>query len=468
MSITPMKETELYQSLRELVGQLERRTGALWDSQMACCDITLAQCHALVEIGRAGTISLVGLSEALGLNSSTLSRTIDHLVSAEMVNREVDPANRRYVVISLTENGQQVFYDIDTCMNTYYKQILQKIPEENHAVVLESIQVLLDALVSKQEQGIGVNMAADTAADTATNTATNTAADTDADADTATDKATDTSADIRETIQERYGKIASDLDKKGDKKDRGNACCSSACGCGNQGITDTSVNYAGMELSALPQKAIEASLGCANPLVFAQLKEGETVLDLGSGGGIDVLMASRFVGSTGIVYGLDMTDEMLRLANDNKAKMGVTNAEFIKGYIEDIPLQNGSVDAVISNCVINLSADKEKVLSEAYRVIKQGGRLRVADVVSLREIDPKFRENAEMWCACLAGTITIEEYESILRKCGYTNIKIEIVHVYTKEIISSEFFSDSKPTVADTALEVLDGAFAGALISADK
>jgi ubiquinone/menaquinone biosynthesis C-methylase UbiE len=202
--------------------------------------------------------------------------------------------------------------------------------------------------------------------------------------------------------------------------------------------------------------------------VFAQIKEGETILDLGSGGGIDVLMASRFVGDKGKVYGLDMTDEMLRLANDNKAKMGVTNVEFIKGYIESIPLQDETVDAVISNCVINLSDDKEKALSEAYRVIKQGGRLRVADVVSLKEINPEFRKNAEMWCGCLAGTITIEEYTSILQKCGFTNINIEIAHVYTKEIIRSEFLEDSDFDVDNAQLDALDEAFAGALIHADK
>ena len=270
--------------------------------------------------------------------------------------------------------------------------------------------------------------------------------------------------DIRETVRERYGKIASEI---GQKEQIG-GCCSFACGCGNQGMTDTSRNYAGTELSALPREAVEASLGCANPLVFAQIKDGETVLDLGSGGGIDVLLASRFVGDKGKVYGLDMTDEMLRLANENKAKMGVTNVEFIKGCIENIPMQDETVDAVISNCVINLSEDKEKALSEAFRVIRQGGRLRVADVVSLKEISPEFRKNAEMWCGCLAGTISAEEYESILQKCGFTNVKIEIAHVYTAEIILSELLSGTGFVFDDTKLDTMDGAFAGALISADK
>jgi len=269
---------------------------------------------------------------------------------------------------------------------------------------------------------------------------------------------------IRDIVQERYGKIASDVGKN----EGGGGCCSSACSCCNQGITDTSLNYADMELSALPREAIEASLGCANPLVFAQIQEGETILDLGSGGGFDVLMASRLVGDAGKVYGLDMTDEMLRLANENKAKMGVSNVEFVKGFIENIPLQDEAVDAVISNCVINLSEDKEKALSEAYRVIKQGGRLRVADVVSLKEINTGFRKNAEMWCGCLAGALSVDEYESVLRKCGFSNVSIEIVHVYSKEMLSSEFLSDDAANVADVDLEALDGAFAGALISADK
>jgi len=246
--------------------------------------------------------------------------------------------------------------------------------------------------------------------------------------------------DIRETVQQQYGKIITE-----------------GCGCSNQGITDTSINYADMELCQLPKEAVQASLGCANPLVFAQLKEGETVLDLGSGGGMDVLAASRLVGDTGKVYGLDMTDEMLRLANSNKAKMGATNVEFIKGYIEDIPLPDKSIDAVISNCVINLSQDKHRALFEAYRVLKPSGRLRVADMVCTKDIDPKLRKNAEMWCGCLAGTIRPAEYETLLRSNGFNNINIEIVHVYTRETIG-----------IDMDLGDVDGVFAGALISADK
>ena len=288
--------------------------------------------------------------------------------------------------------------------------------------------------------------------------------------------------DIREVVQEKYGKIAAGVDNKVTQT---TSCCGAApstpatscCGaalstpssiCCDQQITDVSINYQGVELSALPAEAIAASLGCANPIVFAALQEGETVLDLGSGGGIDVLLASRFVGENGKVYGLDMTDEMLRLANENKEKMGADNVEFIKGYIEEIPLADESVDVVLSNCVINLSEDKRVALSEAYRVIKKGGRLRIADVVAIKEVPAEIRKNAEMWCGCLAGTVTIQEYESILHECGFNDISIEIVHVYTKDVITSEFISAFQNDLPDVNLDTLEGAFGGALISANK
>jgi len=223
-----------------------------------------------------------------------------------------------------------------------------------------------------------------------------------------------------------------------------------------------------VELSGLPKEAIAASLGCANPIVFAQLKEGETVLDLGSGGGIDVLLASRFVGESGKAYGLDMTDEMLALANRNKQRMGATNVEFLKGYIEAIPLPDETVDVVLSNCVINLTEDKKVALAEAFRVIKPGGRLRIADVVTLKDVTPELRRNAEMWCGCLAGTITVPQYEHILRECGFVDINIEIAHVYTREVIAAEFLHSFESGLPDVSMGALDGAFAGALISAEK
>lgn len=263
------------------------------------------------------------------------------------------------------------------------------------------------------------------------------------------------SFDVKKTVQEHYGQIATQVDK-------GSSCC-----CGNSasccdGISSDIYNVE--QLKDLPREAVQASLGCANPLVFAELKEGEHVLDLGSGGGIDVLMASRFVGPSGKVYGLDMTDEMLALANKNKQRMNVTNVEFIKGFIEAIPLPDESVDAIISNCVINLSDDKEKALSEAFRVLKKGGRVAVADIVALKDVPDAFRKQAEMWCGCLAGTVSPAEYESLLTRAGFTGIEVVPVHVYTKELIVG--MTDRKLDPA--TLEALDGLFAGAHIKARK
>jgi ubiquinone/menaquinone biosynthesis C-methylase UbiE len=272
--------------------------------------------------------------------------------------------------------------------------------------------------------------------------------------------------DVKSTVKEHYGEIASKVLKNSEKA----SCCSGSC-CSVKGdVLETSVLYEGADLSSLPKEAVDASLGCANPLLFAELKEGETVLDLGSGGGIDVLMASRHVGKNGKVYGLDMTDEMLMLANKNKEKMGVTNVEFIKGFIEDIPLSDNSVDVILSNCVINLSEDKEKAVSEAFRVLKQGGRLAIADIVSLKPIPDQLRKQAEMWCGCLAGTMEIAEYKGILEKVGFSSVEIEPVHLYTKSLIEQEFIEHKYlgETVNKNDLDTIDGAFAGAFIKAKK
>lgn len=270
--------------------------------------------------------------------------------------------------------------------------------------------------------------------------------------------------DVKSTVKKHYGKIASKVLNKSEKV----SCCS--CSSCNGDMIETSVLYEGTDLSSIPKEAVNASLGCANPLLFAELKEGETVLDLGSGGGIDVLMASKYVGNTGKVFGLDMTDEMLKLANKNKKKMGVTNVEFIKGYIEDIPLLDNSVDVIMSNCVINLSEDKDKALSEAFRVLKPGGRLAIADIVSLKPIPEKLRKLAETWCGCLAGTMETAEYNRVLGKVGFSNVEIRPVHVYTKSVVEQEFIKNKSlsKTISSEDLESIDGAFAGALIKAKK
>ncbi|ATW23611.1 arsenite methyltransferase [Candidatus Formimonas warabiya] len=263
---------------------------------------------------------------------------------------------------------------------------------------------------------------------------------------------------VKETVKEKYGNIAKNV--TGVKK---SSCCSSPC-CGE----DISAGLYDMEtIKNLPQEAVNASLGCANPLLFAGLKEGEIVLDLGSGGGIDVFLASKYVGDAGKVYGLDMTDEMLELANRNKETAGITNVSFLKGYIEEIPLPDESVDVIMSNCVINLSENKEKALSEAYRVLKKGGRLAIADIVTLKDIPSEAKKNAEMWVGCLAGALNANEYKKLLSTVGFEEIKVDPIHVYTKEII----LDLAKPFGFDTksiGLDAIDGAFAGAAIKARK
>jgi len=281
---------------------------------------------------------------------------------------------------------------------------------------------------------------------------------------------------IREIVQERYSMIAKGFSEAASDEeecccgptDEEESCCEEETACCTSKISDTMLIYDGMDLSSLPIEAVEASLGCANPLVFAELKEGEVVLDLGSGGGIDVLLASRYVGASGLVYGLDMTDEMLRLAGENKAKAGAANVEFIKGYIEDIPLGSESVDVVLSNCVINLSEDKETALAEAYRVLKPGGRLRVADIIATKPLDPAITNNQEMWCSCLAGAILASEYEQILKDCGFLDISIEAVFPYSPEAIADELSGQLSSGQTDVGIESVKGAFAGALISANK
>lgn len=268
-------------------------------------------------------------------------------------------------------------------------------------------------------------------------------------------------SEIRLSVKETYGNIAKNIG------------ANSGCGCGCTPVSDISGIstdlYRKIDLENLPEKAVQASLGCANPLLLANLTEGETVLDLGSGGGIDVLMAAKYVGEKGKVYGLDMTDEMLALANENKLKMGVGNVEFLKGYIEEIPLEDKAVDVIMSNCVINLSEDKEKALAEAYRVLKKGGRLAIADVVTVKEIPDDVRQKASMWSSCLGGTLKMVDYEQILKKVGFERVEIEPIQFYTKDFITGmAACSCFEPLVEEVNLDLVDGAFASAYIKAVK
>jgi len=234
----------------------------------------------------------------------------------------------------------------------------------------------------------------------------------------------DENESIKDFVKEKYGEIA---------RNAGSGKTGSCCGEGTSKDAITRDLYTDAETKGIPVEALLASMGCANPLAIAQLNEGEVVLDLGSGGGIDVLLSARRVGPTGKAYGLDMTNDMLSLARRNQAEAGVENVEFLKGEIESIPLPDKSVDVIISNCVINLSTDKDKVLKEAFRVLKPGGRFAVADIVLLKQLSEKAYSIMALWAGCIAGALQIDEYKQKLTSAGFTQVEVEIARSYSHE-----------------------------------
>ncbi|HVB29734.1 MAG TPA: arsenite methyltransferase [Terriglobia bacterium] len=265
---------------------------------------------------------------------------------------------------------------------------------------------------------------------------------------------------VKEAVKEKYGQAALNARV-------GKATC---CGAGpaRQNACDpiTSNLYEIGQTSELPPEAVLASLGCGNPTALAELNPGETVLDLGSGGGIDVLLSARRVGSAGKVYGLDMTDEMLNLARENQRKAGAENVEFLKGEIESIPLPDNSVDVIISNCVINLSADKDRVLREAFRVLRPGGRLAVSDVVVRGEIPAEIRRNVELWAGCVAGALDESEYRAKLAAAGFDDIGIEPTRIY--QIDDARQLLTGQGVDVDTIASLVDGKFMSAFVRAGK
>ena len=264
---------------------------------------------------------------------------------------------------------------------------------------------------------------------------------------------------IKEEVKKKYGEAAL-------KVTSGGSCCGPLSCCGSEGDPITSNLYEIGQASDVPVEALMASLGCGNPTALAELRAGEIVLDLGSGGGIDVLLSAKRVGPTGKAYGLDMTDEMLELARNNQRKAGVDNVEFLKGEIEDIPLPDNSVDVLISNCVINLAADKDKVLAEAFRVIKPGGRFAVSDVVVRGDVPADIRRNMELWTGCIAGALEEQEYRSKLDAAGFEEINIEPTRIYSADDAKS-FLKDSGRDVDIIASQV-DGKFMSAFVKARK
>jgi arsenite methyltransferase len=266
--------------------------------------------------------------------------------------------------------------------------------------------------------------------------------------------------DVKKVVKEKYGEAALKV-----ISGAGSACC---CGQSSCSSVDpiTSNLYGEDQKGELPEAAVQASLGCGNPTALAELKSGETVLDLGSGGGIDVLLSARRVSPGGKAYGLDMTDEMLELARENQREAGVTNVEFLKGEIENIPLPDSTVDVIISNCVINLSADKDRVLREAFRVLKPGGRLAVSDVVTRGDMDPQIRKNVLLWVGCVAGALEENEYREKLAASGFGDIEVEPTRIFTAADALS-FLSD-KGFDIDAIAPKVDGKFMSAFIRARK
>ena len=265
-------------------------------------------------------------------------------------------------------------------------------------------------------------------------------------------------ATIQQAIQEKYGAIARSV-----RAGNGGCCGPDSCGCSDPITSDL---YSASQTGDLPAEAVSASMGCGNPTALAQLEPGQIVLDLGSGGGIDVLLSAKRVGPTGKAYGLDMTDEMLALARENQQKAGVTNVEFLKGEIEHIPLPDNSVDVVISNCVINLSADKDQVIREAFRVLKPGGRFAVSDVVTRGEIPEPVRQSMSLWVGCIAGALDETDYAAKLRNAGFAEVNVEPWRVYDVDAARG-FLAESGADVNVPPGQVA-GSFASAFVRATK
>jgi arsenite methyltransferase len=274
------------------------------------------------------------------------------------------------------------------------------------------------------------------------------------------DRGGDVSTELKAIVQEKYGQAA-----RRASAGATSSCCGGSCGCGTADPI-TSDLYSETETAVLPKEAVLASLGCGNPTALAELKAGEVVLDLGSGGGIDVLLSARRVGPAGKAYGLDMTEEMLELARENQRKAGVENVEFLRGEIEAIPLPDESVDVIISNCVVNLSTDKRRVIREAFRVLKPGGRFAVSDVVVRGELPPPVRRNMELWVGCVAGALTEAEFRTHLTEAGFEDVEVEPTRIY--EFADARVFLSEAGLDSEVLAREVGGCVMGAFVRARK
>ena len=267
--------------------------------------------------------------------------------------------------------------------------------------------------------------------------------------------------DIKEVVKEKYGAAARRV-----STGEGSSCCGASACCGAEVDPITRDLYETSQIGGVPEEAVKASLGCGNPTALAELKPGEVVLDLGSGGGIDVLLSARRVGPSGKAYGLDMTDDMLALARENQKKSGIANVEFLRGEIENIPLPANSVDVIISNCVINLSADKDRVLDEAFRVLKPGGRFAVSDVVVRGDVPAEIQKSLLLWVGCIAGALRDTDYTAKLESAGFESVSIEPTRVY--DIEDARAFLTGEGMDVDAIAPLVDGKFMSAFIRACK
>jgi SAM-dependent methyltransferase len=269
-----------------------------------------------------------------------------------------------------------------------------------------------------------------------------------------------TTSDLKEVVRGKYGEAATRV------RAGGSGCCGSTPDMASCCDPITSGLYDAVQAGQVPDAALQASLGCGNPTALAELRPGETILDLGSGGGIDVILSARRVGPTGMAYGLDMTDEMLALAEENKRKSGLANVAFLKGDIENIPLPSGSIDVIISNCVINLAGDKDRVLRDAFRVLKPGGRFAVSDVVVRGTVPDALRKSMELWVGCIAGALSEDDYRTKLAAAGFDGIDVEVTRVYGTE--DARAFLATEGVDVDAVANDVDGKFVSAFIRATK
>ncbi len=422
--------------LRDLLRSLVKDLGLLQKEKYACCGMTLAQCHCLIETGYIKKATVNELAETLKLDQSTVSRMIEGLVKEGLINRTPGEEDRRKIEIQLSPRGKTSFNKIELMMKKYYEEVLERIPEDKADQVIESLQLLLDAIQNNETSCCGIpnkpgqiNKTDDT-------------------------KRSANMEDIREYIKDKYS-IA--LKNK------------TSCGCGSPlpvSLSGKKTPSTGCCSSKTTTESSDIpSFGCGFPVETAKVIPGSRILDLGCGAGGDLIRASRKTGPTGKVYGLDMTDSMLEAARKNIAAAGLTNIELLKGYIEDIPMNDEMVDLVISNCVINLSPDKGKVLKETFRVLRHGGEFNVADTILLKPLPEKLQKNLDAWSGCASGALSMDEYKTLLEKAGFTDIHFDEIHPLTLDAETGQVLFSG---VTDEELALLDKALASTIVRAHK